>query len=181
MCNDQSGRGLQAGSTSMRVLYAWWHLGVQQADQLLLDVFSLHAGRLLRQGILGSYPRKRILQICQSLRILNVLRAPNVGLPLTLAQLDALGAPVLVSRLVNARRHLLALRIAEMLNLDTDKVRTMHLVAEFEHVLAILARRTAKMLNIDTGKVTLEDIAFDVKAQQTCRPFGTGNCREAKD
>ena len=74
----------------------------------------------------GSYPRKRILQICQSLRILNALRGPNVGLPLTLAQLDALGAPVLISRLVNARRHLLALRIAEMLNLDTDKVTRTH-------------------------------------------------------
>ena len=71
----------------------------------------------------GTYPRKRILQVCQSLRILNALRGPNVGLPLTLAQLEALTPSVLVSRLVNARRHLLALRVAEMLNMDTDKVR----------------------------------------------------------
>lgn len=70
----------------------------------------------------GSYPRKRILQICQSLRILNALRASNVGVPLTLPQLEALTPSVLVSRLINARRHLLALRIAEMLNMDTDKV-----------------------------------------------------------
>ena len=70
----------------------------------------------------GTYPRKRILQVCQSLRILNALRVPSVGLPLTLGQLDALGPPVLISRLVNAQRHLLALRIAEMLNMDTDKV-----------------------------------------------------------
>jgi len=68
----------------------------------------------------GSYPRKRILQVCQSLRILNALR--HVGVPLTLAQLEALTPAVLVSRLINARRHLLALRIAEMLNMDTDKV-----------------------------------------------------------
>ncbi len=45
-----------------------------------------------------------------------------MGLPLTLAQLEALTPAVLVSRLINARRHLLALRIAEMLNMDTDKV-----------------------------------------------------------
>jgi hypothetical protein len=70
----------------------------------------------------GSYPRKRILQVCQSLRILNALRGPHVGVPLTLAQLEALTPAVLVSRLINARRHLLALRIAEMLNMDTDKV-----------------------------------------------------------
>ena len=70
----------------------------------------------------GSYPRKRILQICQSLRILNALRSSNVGVPLTLPQLEALTPSVLISRLVNARRHLLALRIAEMLNMDTDKV-----------------------------------------------------------
>lgn len=70
----------------------------------------------------GSYPRKRILQICQSLRILNALRAPNVGVPLTLPQLEALTPSDLVSRLINGRRHLLALRIAEMLNMDTDKV-----------------------------------------------------------
>lgn len=70
----------------------------------------------------GSYPRKRILQICQSLRMLNALRASDVGVPLTLPQLEALTPSVLISRLINARRHLLALRIAEMLNMDTDKV-----------------------------------------------------------
>ena len=70
----------------------------------------------------ASYPRKRILQVCKSLRILNALRGPNVGVPLTLAQLEALTPAVLVSRLINARRHLLALRVAEMMNMDTVKV-----------------------------------------------------------
>ena len=77
----------------------------------------------------GTYPRKRILQICQSLRILNALRAPDVGMPLTLPQLEALTPLVLVSRLINARRHLLALRIAEMLKMDTDKVRDKSITA----------------------------------------------------
>lgn len=45
-----------------------------------------------------------------------------MGVPLTLAQLEALTPSVLVARLINARRHLLALRIAEMLGMDTDKV-----------------------------------------------------------
>ena len=70
----------------------------------------------------GTYPRKRILQICQSLRILNALKSPDVGVPLTLAQLEALTPAVLVDRLINAKRHLLALRVAEMLGMETDKV-----------------------------------------------------------
>lgn len=72
---------------------------------------------------IGTYPRKRILQMCQSLRILNALRSPDVGVPLTLGQLEGLTPVVLVDRLINAKRHLLALRIAEMLGMETDKVR----------------------------------------------------------
>ncbi len=54
--------------------------------------------------------------------MLNALRAPGVGLPLTLAQLDALTPGVLVGRLVAGRRHLLALRIARLLGLPADGV-----------------------------------------------------------
>jgi len=60
-----------------------------------------------------------------------------VGVPLTLAQLEALTPAVLVSRLINARRHLLALRIAEMLNMDTDKV-CWHGQCEFQLSLELL-------------------------------------------
>jgi hypothetical protein len=62
------------------------------------------------------------LNVCRQLRILNALRKPEVGLPLTAAQAEALTQPVVVSRLVNARRHLLALRIAALLGMDTGKV-----------------------------------------------------------
>eukprot|EP00891_Asterochloris_glomerata_P007024 jgi/Astpho2/7024/e_gw1.00107.12.1_t len=67
-------------------------------------------------------PRRRILEVCRNLRVLNALRSSDVGLPLTHTQVEALTMPVLVSRLVNARRHLLALRIAEMLGLGADVV-----------------------------------------------------------
>ncbi|KAL3162570.1 hypothetical protein ABBQ38_008623 [Trebouxia sp. C0009 RCD-2024] len=93
------------------------------------EMDSIRQAALMKAGCygrafcpVGSYPRKRILQICQSLRILNALRGSDVGMPLTLPQLEALTPSVLVSRLINGRRHLLALRIAEMLNMDTDKV-----------------------------------------------------------
>lgn len=67
-------------------------------------------------------PRDRIVKVCRQLRILNALRQPGVGLPLTAAQAEALTMPVVVSRLINARRHLLALRIATLLGMDTGKV-----------------------------------------------------------
>lgn len=50
------------------------------------------------------------------------VRAPDVGLPLSLAQLEALSLPVLVSRLVAGRRYLLAFRIAEMLGAGQEQV-----------------------------------------------------------
>ena len=84
----------------------------------------------------ATYPRKKILQVCQSLRILNALRGPNVGVPLTLPQLEALTPAVLVSRLINARRHLLALRVAEMLDMDTAQVH-MHMGDQTRLALAV--------------------------------------------
>eukprot|EP00884_Botryococcus_braunii_P014410 jgi/Botrbrau1/22970/Bobra.0030s0042.1 len=70
----------------------------------------------------GTVPKDLLLKTCQKLRVLNTLRAPDIGWPLTLAQMEALSLPVLISRLVNARRHLLALRISQVLGLPTDKV-----------------------------------------------------------
>lgn len=60
--------------------------------------------------------------ICKWLRILNAVRDPTIGLPLTLAQLEALSLPVLVARMVGARRYLLAFRIAEMLGAGQEQV-----------------------------------------------------------
>ncbi|KAK9907253.1 hypothetical protein WJX75_000093 [Coccomyxa subellipsoidea] len=69
-----------------------------------------------------AFPRDRIVTVCRQLRILNALRAHGIGLPLTAAQAEALAMPVVVSRLINARRHLLALRIATLLGMGPEKV-----------------------------------------------------------
>jgi len=50
--------------------------------------------------------------VCCKLRVLNALREPQVGVPLTLVQLDTLSLEVVVSRLVAYREWLLAYRIA---------------------------------------------------------------------
>ena len=84
------------------------------------------AGRRLQLSCAHLLPTTQCLGLvlccCRSLRVLNALRSSEVGLPLTHTQVEALTMPVLVSRLVNARRHLLALRIAEMLGLGADVV-----------------------------------------------------------
>ena len=70
----------------------------------------------------GSFPRKRLLEVCKLLRLLNALRQPEVGLPMTMAQLEALTPAAVLTRLVTAKRHLLALRIANTLDLAPDQV-----------------------------------------------------------
>ncbi|KAG2491741.1 hypothetical protein HYH03_009904 [Edaphochlamys debaryana] len=59
-----------------------------------------------------SFPRQLMYGTACRLRILNALRDPRVGLPLTAAQLEALSLPVLVARLIAYRQWLLAYRIA---------------------------------------------------------------------
>lgn len=57
-----------------------------------------------------------------SLRLLNALRTPTIGVPLTLRQLDKMTMPVLIQRLVSMHHHLLALRIAAAVGLKSDPV-----------------------------------------------------------
>ena len=70
----------------------------------------------------GLFPRKRLLEVCKLLRLLNALRQPEVGLPMTMAQLEALTPAAVLTRLVTAKRHLLALRIATTLDLAPEQV-----------------------------------------------------------
>ena len=59
-----------------------------------------------------------------SLRLLNALRDPGIGVPLTLRQLSNMTTPVLIQRLVGMHHHLLALRVAGALGLRPDAVRS---------------------------------------------------------
>jgi len=60
---------------------------------------------LLRAAVFGRafashVPRDLLRSVAVKLRLLNALREPDVGLPLTMPQLDALSLPVVVSRYV---------------------------------------------------------------------------------
>lgn len=58
----------------------------------------------------------------QVLRVLNAVRHYETGVPLSLQQFQQLTAPVLIARLVNANRHLLALKISDWLGLSKVRV-----------------------------------------------------------
>jgi hypothetical protein len=58
----------------------------------------------------------------QVLRVLNAVRHYETGVPLSLQQFRQLTAPVLIARLVNANRHLLALKISDWLGLSKVRI-----------------------------------------------------------
>ena len=47
----------------------------------------------------------------------------QVGMPLTMRQLERLSVPALTARLVHSRHHLLALRVCRMMDLPTEQAR----------------------------------------------------------
>ncbi|KAJ0398600.1 hypothetical protein P43SY_005225 [Pythium insidiosum] len=62
------------------------------------------------------------VDMCRKIRVLNALRQPSVGFPLTIAQYDRLSPEVVIGRLVAMRHHFLALKICEYLSIPTDRV-----------------------------------------------------------
>ncbi|GAB2276093.1 vacuolar protein sorting-associated protein 16 [Dionaea muscipula] len=74
------------------------------------------------QAFCSNVPRDRFQEMCKTLRILNAVRSADVGIPLSIQQYKVLTAPVLISRLINANHHLLALRLSEYLGLNQELV-----------------------------------------------------------
>eukprot|EP00249_Psilotum_nudum_P017159 c26189_g1_i1 orf=274-2796(+) len=68
------------------------------------------------------FPRDRFREMCKTLRVLNAVRHFEIGIPLSIQQLKVLTIPVLVARLVNAYRHLLALRISDYFSLSQETI-----------------------------------------------------------
>ncbi|EQC40441.1 hypothetical protein SDRG_02337 [Saprolegnia diclina VS20] len=70
----------------------------------------------------SGYDSELFVDMSRKLRVLNALRKPSVGLPLTLRQFDRLTSDVVVSRLVAMRQHYLAIKICEYLKISPDRV-----------------------------------------------------------
>ena len=68
-----------------------------------------------------SYDAEHFLEQCKKLRVLNAVRAPDVGMPLTLGQYNFLTPRILVNRLIQRQQYLLAHRVASYLDLKETK------------------------------------------------------------
>ncbi len=74
------------------------------------------------KSFVPSFDRDVFVDACRTVRALNHLRASDVGVPLTVAQYDALTPAVIVDRLMARHRHKLALDLCDHVGLSRDKV-----------------------------------------------------------
>ncbi len=65
---------------------------------------------------------KQVVTLARTLRVLNALREPEIALPLTMPQYEALGLPRLLARLTGRRHYLLALRMCAALEVSVEDV-----------------------------------------------------------
>ncbi|KAJ2692778.1 Vacuolar protein [Coemansia sp. RSA 1285] len=87
-----------------------------EVQQALLRAAS--AGR----AFLAVYSGDRIADMCRSLRVINCLASPAVGIPATLMQFQSLPLEAWISRLLHRNKHALALRVCQYLSAPADAV-----------------------------------------------------------
>ncbi|KAK9999284.1 hypothetical protein SO802_018887 [Lithocarpus litseifolius] len=104
------------------------------------------------QAFCSNFQRDRIQEMCKTLRVLNAVRNPEIGIPLSIQQYKLLTPSVLIGRLINAHRHLLALRISEYLGMNQEVV-IMHWACS--KITASLAIPDAALLEILLDKLRL--------------------------
>lgn len=104
------------------------------------------------QAFCSHFQRDYIKDMCRTLRVLNAVRHPDIGIPLSIQQYKLLTPSVLIGRLINAHRHLLALRISGYLGMNQEIV-IMHWACT--KIMASLAIPDANLLGILLDKLKL--------------------------
>ncbi|KAF6134565.1 hypothetical protein GIB67_022305, partial [Kingdonia uniflora] len=104
------------------------------------------------QAFCSHVQRDRFQEMCKTLRVLNVVRSYEIGIPLSIQQYQLLTPPVLIGRLINAHQHLVALRISEYLFLSQEVV-IMHWA--YAKITASLAIQDIALLEILLDKFQL--------------------------
>ncbi|KAF3658950.1 Protein VACUOLELESS1 [Capsicum annuum] len=74
------------------------------------------------QAFCSHFQRDHIQEMSKTLRVLNAVRHPDIGIPLSIQQYKSLTPAVLIARLINAHRHHLALHISEYLSMNQEVV-----------------------------------------------------------
>lgn len=82
----------------------------------------LKAAALGKSFLDGSFDSTRFVEVSRQLRVVNNVRAYEIGLPLSYEEYESMGPAKLISRLVHRNHHLLSLRISEHLRLRPDPV-----------------------------------------------------------
>jgi len=108
-----------AVETCMRAAAHELHVPSQKA---LLQAASF--GKLFLHCTSERYSPDAFVELCQTLRVLNALRSPSVGIPITYAQYEKLEVHLIIERLKNQRNYLLAFRLCKYLRAPADHVLT---------------------------------------------------------
>ena len=92
---------------------------------LMLTYIHRYQIELLRAALFGRYFDEyanagAYVQMCQTMRVLNAIRHAQIGLPLTYVQYEALGAAVVVSRLIARRHFALAIEVSKYLRMSDE-------------------------------------------------------------
>uniref|UniRef100_A0A5B7BBB9 Protein VACUOLELESS1 n=1 Tax=Davidia involucrata TaxID=16924 RepID=A0A5B7BBB9_DAVIN len=104
------------------------------------------------QAFCSHFQRDRFQETCKTLRVLNVVRNHEIGIPLSIQQYKMLTPSVLIGRLINVYQHLLALQISEYLGMNQEVV-IMHWACS--KITASLAISDASLLEILLDKLKL--------------------------
>eukprot|EP00842_Homolaphlyctis_polyrhiza_P005915 jgi/Hompol1/6324/HPOL_001083-RA len=74
------------------------------------------------KAFLESFSAERFVEMCRTLRVLNAVRDPSIGIPVTFKQLMHIAHEGLVDKLIRRHEHLLAKHICEYLKMPVDRV-----------------------------------------------------------
>ncbi|KPI35492.1 uncharacterized protein AB675_10984 [Cyphellophora attinorum] len=74
------------------------------------------------KSVLDLYSSDEFVDMINDLRVLNAVRDYKIGLPISYEQYIRLGPERLITRLINRREYLLAMKLSEFLNLPLNKI-----------------------------------------------------------
>ncbi|ETN45012.1 uncharacterized protein HMPREF1541_09888 [Cyphellophora europaea CBS 101466] len=92
----------------------------QEYDQALQK--QLLRAASFGKSVLDLYSSDEFVDMINDLRVLNAVRDYRIGLPLSYEQYLRLGPERLITRLINRREYLLAIKLSEFLNLSVTKI-----------------------------------------------------------
>lgn len=119
----------------------------------------LRAAQLGKSFLFDKVDPEFFVNMCQTLRILNVVRHYKTGLPLTFQQYENMGKTGLLNRLILRRQYSIAIQICQYLNMS-----------ESDGIPRILTEWACYKIKNGLGKVDAEQLANEISAK-----LGTGS------